>query len=138
MINRITHISLLVRDQEEALKWYTEKLGFEIRADNPLPGDGGGRWLTMGPKGQPDLEIVLEPVEWGLSSADAETKKQMIGKVPGWVITTEDCHKEYELLKSRGVKFVEPPEEAPWGISAVLEDLYRHQHNLLQPTGFVE
>jgi predicted enzyme related to lactoylglutathione lyase len=57
----------------------------------------------------------------------------MVGKAPGWVITTDDCRQDYEAFKSRGVKFVSPPEELPWGISAVFEDLYGHQHNLLEP-----
>jgi catechol 2,3-dioxygenase-like lactoylglutathione lyase family enzyme len=131
MLTKVTHVSLLVRDQEEARKWYTEKLGFEVRADDPFPG-GQGRWVTIAPKGQPDLEIVLEPLAWGLAS-DPTAKAQMIGKVPGWVIHTDDCRKDYEVLQSRGVKFLSPPEEAPWGISAVFEDLYGHQHNLLEP-----
>jgi catechol 2,3-dioxygenase-like lactoylglutathione lyase family enzyme len=131
MLTKVTQVSLLVRDQEEALKWYTEKLGLEVRADSPFPG-GEGRWLTIAPKGQQELEIVLEPPEWGLES-DSETKAQMVGKAPGWVITTDDCRQDYEVLNARGVKFVSPPEELPWGISAVFEDLYGHQHNLLEP-----
>ncbi len=78
------------------------------------------------------MEIVLEPPEWGLES-DPEAKAQMVGKAPGWVITTDDCRQDYEVFRSRGVKFVSPPEELPWGISAVFEDLYGHQHNLLEP-----
>jgi catechol 2,3-dioxygenase-like lactoylglutathione lyase family enzyme len=130
MINKVTHVSLLVRDQQEVLKWYTEKLGFEKRADDPFP-EGGGRWITIAPKGQQDLEIVLEPPEWGLGS-DAETKLQMVGKTPGWVVRTDDCRGDYEKFKSRGVKFLSPPEELPWGVSAVFEDLYGNQHNLLE------
>jgi catechol 2,3-dioxygenase-like lactoylglutathione lyase family enzyme len=133
MITKVTHISLLVRDQEEALKWYTEKLGFEKRADDPFP-EGEGRWLTISPKGQPDLEIVLQPPAWGLG--DAEARIQMIGKQPGWVVHTDDCQGDYETFESRGVKFVSPPEELPWGISAVFEDLYGNQHNLLEPRAF--
>lgn len=135
MITKVTHVSLLVRDQEEALEWYTEKLGFEKRADDPFP-EGEGRWITIAPKSQPDLEIVLEPPDWGLG--DAEVKLQMVGKTPGWVIATDDCRGDYETFKSRGVKFVSPPEELPWGISAVLEDLYGNQHNLLESRQFDE
>lgn len=131
MINKVTHISLLVRDQEEALQWYMEKLDFEKRADDPFPG-GEGRWLTVAPQGQQELEIVLQPPEWGLSS-DAESRAQMIGKTPGWVLISDDCRQDYETLEARGVNFVSPPEELPWGVSAVFEDLYGNQHNLLEP-----
>lgn len=132
MITQVTHVSLLVKDQEEALSWYTEKLGFEKRSDDPFP-EGEGRWITIAPEGQ-DLEVVLEPPEWGMGDPDA--KLQMVGKQPGWVIATDDCRGDYETFKSRGVKFVSPPEELPWGISAVLEDLYGTQHNLLEPREF--
>lgn len=134
MITRVTHVSLLVHDQEEALKWYTEKLGFEKQADDPFP-EGGGRWITIAPRDQSDLEIVLEPPEWGLGG-DAEAKRQIVGKTPGWVIVTDDCRGDYETFKSRGVKFVSSPEELPWGVSAVFEDLYGTQHNLLEPREF--
>ncbi|SRR5579883_79253 len=132
MLTRVTHVSLLVRDQDEALNWYLEKLEFEKRADSPFPNDMPGRWLTISPKRQPDLEIVLQPIEWGLSGSP-ETRSQAIGQTPGWVIITDNCRSDYERLKSRGVEFSSPPEELPWGISAVLRDLYGTQHNLLQP-----
>jgi uncharacterized glyoxalase superfamily protein PhnB len=133
MIKQVTHISLLVRDQEEALQWYTEKLEFEKRADLPFPG-GEERWLTIAPKEQQDLEIVLQPPTWG-TGGDTESRAQLIGKVPGWVVTTDDCRKAYETLAARGVKFLSPPEEVPWGVSAVFEDLYGTVHNLLEPRG---
>ncbi len=130
-MTRVTHISLLVRDQQEALDWYTQKLGFEVRMDSPFPGSEG-RWITIAPKGQDGLEIVLEPPEWGLSD-DPQAKLQMVGKVPGWVIATDDCRRDYDVFTSRGVKFVSPPEELAWGVSAVFVDLYGTQHNLLEP-----
>lgn len=130
MINKVTHISLLVRDQEEALQWYIEKLGFEKRADEPFP-VGEGRWLTVAPKDQQEVEIVLQPAEWG-PEGDAESRAELIGKVPGWVLMTNDCRGDYELLKGRGVNFTSPPEDLPWGVSAVFEDLYGNQHNLLE------
>jgi len=133
MITKVTHISLLVRDQQEALTWYTEKLGFVKRADDPFP-EGEGRWITIAPQGQNEVQIVLEPPEWGLG--DAETKLRMVGKMPGWVLHTDDCRRDYEEFKSRGVNFTSPPEELPWGISAVFEDLYGAQHNLLEPLPF--
>lgn len=134
MINRITHVSLLVRDQDEALKWYTEKLDFVVRSNDPFPGGGEFRWVTIAPRDQPDVEVVLQPPEWG-PGGDSASRVQMIGKAPGWVVTTDDCRKAYETLTARGVTFLGPPEEMPWGISALFEDLYGTVHNLLEPRG---
>ncbi len=131
MITKVTHISLLVRDQEEALKWYTEKLDFENQDDGPFP-DNSGRWLTISPKRQPDLQIVLQPPEWGLGT-NPETRAKQIGQTPGWILATDDCRRDYEILQSRGVEFISPPEEMPWGISAVFKDLYGNLHNMIQP-----
>ena len=133
MIRKVTHVPLLVKNQDEALKWFTEKLGFVVRSDLPFPG-GEGRWLTIAPSDQQDLEIVLQPPEWGLG--DDESRKEVIGRTPGWVIATDDCRGDYELFQSRGVKFRSPPEDLPWGVSAVFEDLYGNSHNLLQPHPF--
>lgn len=108
------------------------KLGFEKRSDDPFPDNPEFRWVPVGPKGPPDLEIVLQPPAWR-QAGDADTRQQMIGRAPGWVVITDDCRKEYEKLTARGVKFVSPPEEVPWGISALFEDLYGTVHNLLEP-----
>jgi len=131
MIKQVALVSLIVEDQEEALQWYMAKLDFEKRADEPFPG-GGGRWLTIAPKEQQEVEIVLQPPEWGLGDEVAE-RKALLGKMPGWVLISDDCQQDYETFKARGVTFVSPPEELPWGISAVFEDLYGYQHNLLEP-----
>jgi catechol 2,3-dioxygenase-like lactoylglutathione lyase family enzyme len=132
MISRVTHVPLLVRDQQEALNWYTEKLGFEQRADDPFPNDPENRWVTISPKGQADLEIVLQPPHWG-PGGDAEARAEMIGKQPGWVIVTDDCRKECKELETKGVTIVDPPMEMPWGVSALVADLYGNVHNLLEP-----
>jgi uncharacterized glyoxalase superfamily protein PhnB len=131
MLARITHITLLVRNQQEALEWYTQKLEFEKRADHPFANDSR-RWLTISPKNQPELEIVLQPPEWGLEGTE-ESRAQLIGQPAGWVIVTEDCWGDWEALTSRGVEFASPPQEMPWGLSAVFKDLYGNLHNLLQP-----
>lgn len=133
MISRITHLPLLVRDQREALAWYVEKLGFEQRADDPFPDNPEHRWVTISPSDQPDLEIVLQPAEWGPAGGAAE-RAQMIGKQPGWVIVTDDCRKTCEALAAKGVAIVDPPMEMPWGVSALIADLYGNVHNLLEPT----
>lgn len=132
MISHVSHVPLLVRDQEEAKRWYTEKLGFEVRSDSPFPGNNEARWVTIGPKEQPNLEIVLQPAEWGMSGDPAE-RVAMIGKQPGWVVLTENCVETCGNLKEQGVKIISEPMEMPWGMSAVFEDLYGNQHNLVGP-----
>jgi catechol 2,3-dioxygenase-like lactoylglutathione lyase family enzyme len=134
MIRRVTHVSLLVHNQQEALRWYTEKLGFEKRADDPFP-DSEGRWITIAPKEQPDLQFVLQPPEWGIEG-DVESRRAMVGKSPGWVLLTDNIQRDYEEMQSRGVEFIRPPEEEPWGTSAVFVDLYGTAHNLLEPRDF--
>lgn len=130
MITKVQYVSLMVKDQEEALRWYREKLGFEVREDNPFPG-GSGRWLTIAPKGQQEMAIILQPPQWGLGG-DPESRAKLVGQVPGWVLITDNCRRDYQELTGRGVRFISAPEELPWGVSAVFEDLYGTQHNLVQ------
>lgn len=124
MIDRLAHVTLYVRDQDEALGWYTEKLGFVKRADDDsIP---GFRWLTIAPHNQQEVEILLlEP--------DDEELASRIGKVSHWVLETADCYEAYEVMTARGVKFLAPPEEQPWGVQAIFEDLYGNQFVLLEP-----
>jgi catechol 2,3-dioxygenase-like lactoylglutathione lyase family enzyme len=131
MISKVSQVSLLVRDQQEALAWYTEKLGFEVRANDPFPGSPDSRWITVAPPGQTDLEIVLQPPEWGMEG-DAESRAQLIGKMPGFVLASTDCRKDYEELTAKGVQFTSPPEDLPWGVSALFVDLYGYAHNLVE------
>jgi len=132
MISHVSHIPLLVHDQEEAKRWYTEKLGFEVRSDSPFPGQEKERWITVGPKEQPSLEIVLQPAAWGLERDPAE-RTAMVGKQPGWILLAENCEASCADLKERGVKIVSEPMEMPWGISAMFEDLYGTLHTLVGP-----
>lgn len=133
MITRIAHVTIVVRDQEEALRFYTEKLGFEKRDDQRM---GEFRWLTVGPAQQPDLAVVLHrPAPPMHTPEEAEAILAKVGDNPMWVLASDDCHGDYERLRGNGVKFVSVPESKPWGISAVFEDLYGNRFNLLQPTG---
>jgi uncharacterized glyoxalase superfamily protein PhnB len=123
---RLSTAQLWVHDQEEALAFYTEKLGFEIRADVTMPELGSFRWLTVGPVGQPDVAIVLMAVP-GPPVMDQETAEQvrtlMAKGFAGTVfLTTDDCRASYEELKARGVEFVEEPEERPYGIDTGFRD----------------
>jgi catechol 2,3-dioxygenase-like lactoylglutathione lyase family enzyme len=123
---RIANAQLWVHDQDEALAFYTNKLGFEVRADVTLPELGDFRWLTVGPAGQPEFAIVLMAIP-GPPVMDAETAEQvrtlMAKGFAGTVfLTTDDCRASYAELKARGVEFSEPPEERPYGIDSGFRD----------------
>ena len=123
---RIATAHLWVHDQDEALKFYTEKVGFETRVDVTMPEMGDFRWVTVGPVGQPDVDIVLMAIP-GPPMMDAETTQQvrdlMSKGFAGTVfLTTDDCRASYEELRARGVEFTETPEERPYGIDAGFRD----------------
>ncbi|MFI4985705.1 MAG: VOC family protein [Gemmatimonadales bacterium] len=123
---KIANAQLWVNDQEEALAFYTHKLGMEVRTDVTLAEMGNFRWLTVGPAGQPDVAIVLMAIP-GPPVMDSETAEQvrslMAKGFAGTVfLTTEDCHAAYEELKGRGVEFSQQPEERPYGIDSGFRD----------------
>jgi uncharacterized glyoxalase superfamily protein PhnB len=123
---RIANAHLWVNDQEEALEFYTKKVGFEVRMDATLPEMGDFRWLTVGPAGQPDVAIVLMAIP-GPPVMDADTAEEvhnlMAKGFAGTVfLTTDDCRASYEELKARGVEFSEVPEDRPYGIDAGFRD----------------
>jgi catechol 2,3-dioxygenase-like lactoylglutathione lyase family enzyme len=123
---KISTVQLWVHDQDEALAFYTKKLGMEVRSDVTLPEMGDFRWLTVAPAGQPDIEIVLMAIP-GTPVMDPETADQvralMAKGFAGTVfLTTDDVHASYEELKGRGVEFVEEPEERPYGIDSSFRD----------------
>lgn len=126
-MNKIGHITLLVKDQDEALKFYTEKLGFQKRQDIVI--SGNMRWVTVSPKNQSDLELTFVV-------ADSEDKRKALGKQAGHhvflTLETDDCRKEYKAMKAKGVKFYGKPEVQAWGIDVVLEDLYGNLYDLVQ------
>jgi catechol 2,3-dioxygenase-like lactoylglutathione lyase family enzyme len=121
---RIATAQLWVHDQDEALAFYTEKLGMEVRADVTLP-ELGFRWLAVGPPGQ-DVGIALMAIP-GPPAFEAETVEQieavMSKGVAGTVfLTTDDIRAEYEQLKARGLEFVDEPHEEPYGIDSSFRD----------------
>jgi catechol 2,3-dioxygenase-like lactoylglutathione lyase family enzyme len=123
---RIANAQVWVHDQDEALDFYTRKLGMEVRRDVTLPEMGNFRWLTVGPAGQPDVSIVLMAIP-GPPVMDPETAEEvrnlMAKGFAGTIfLTTDDCRAAYEELKGRGVEFVEEPEERPYGIDSGLRD----------------
>jgi catechol 2,3-dioxygenase-like lactoylglutathione lyase family enzyme len=122
MITNISHVNVFVLDQDRARRFYTEKLGFEVRSDATMD---GFRWLTVGLEGQPDLNILLaQPAPPMFSEDDAAALRGLIAKgvMPGGVIETDDCRRAYEDLKARGVEFLQEPAERPYGIEAMLRD----------------
>jgi len=126
-MNKIGHITLLVKDQDEALKFYTQKLGFQKRQDIIIAKNV--RWVTVSPKGQEDLELTFVV-------ADSEEKRKVVGKQAGdhvlLTLESDDCRKEYKALKAKGVKFYGKPEVQAWGVDVVLEDLYGNLFDLVQ------
>ena len=124
MIQRLSHTTLFVTDQEAARDFYVNKLGFELRMDQNM---GDFRWLTVGPKGQPDLEIVLMKIGSN-SGSDEESSRQLRSLLEkgalgaGGVFNTADCIKTYEELSARGVEFLAPPEDKFYGIEAIFKD----------------
>ena len=123
---RIANAQLWVHDQDEALAFYTDKLGMEVRSDVTLPEMGDFRWLTVGPPGQEDFAIVLMAIP-GAPVMDEgtgnEVRNLMSKGFAGTVfLTTDDVRGDYEELKGRGVEFTEAPEERPYGIDSGFRD----------------
>lgn len=133
MIRRITHTSIYVRDVDEALKWYTDVLGFAKRSDSPMPEMGGARWVTVSPQEQPELEIVLESPSWAQDETTVKAREAVVGKQPGLVLETDDVRGAMETLKNKGVTFTMELTEFPWGTQTMFEDLYGNAHVLSQP-----
>lgn len=117
---KLTNVVVYVDDQDEALRWYTEKLGLEKRVDEKF--GEGERWLTVAAKGT-DLELTLQKAKAG--------DKHILGPNNRWVFSTDDCQKAYETLKARGINFVSPPKSQPWGVQAVFQDPYGNEFYLM-------
>jgi len=124
---KIGHVTLLVKDFDEALSFYVKKLGFLKRQDTKFWGDN--RWVTVSPREQPDLELTFV-------LADTEEKQQALGKQAGdhvfMTLDTDDCKRDYEAMKAKGVKFFGEPTEQAWGVEVVFEDLYGNLFDLVQ------
>ena len=123
---KIATAQVWMHDQETALRFYTDQLGMEIHEDVTLVEMGNFRWLTVGPKGQPDVSIVLMAVP-GPPMIDAQTQQEistLVGKgFAGTVfLETDDCEATYKELHARGVEFTETPERRPYGIDAGFRD----------------
>ena len=126
MLKQLTHVNQWVHDQDEALAFYTEKLGMELREDVSMPELGDFRWLSVGPVGQPDVAIVLMAVP-GPPVFDEETAAALEalvakGAAGGLFFKTDDIQGTYDELVKRGVEFSQPPEQRPYGVDAGFRD----------------
>lgn len=134
MIQRLSHTTMMVEDQEVAKEFYAGKLGFELRSDHDM---GKWRWMTVSPKGQPDLEIVLMPVDAypKLDEEGRENLRKLLrgGMMPTAVLQTSDCRKTYEELKAKGVEFRSEPKEQFYGVEALFSDPFGNWFSLTQP-----
>ncbi|OAS82997.1 MULTISPECIES: VOC family protein [Metabacillus] len=127
MTRKIGHITILVKDYDEAIDYYTNTLDFTLISDNSF--GEGMRWVTVAPAKQHETAIVF--VE-----ADTDDKKERVGSQAAGhvflVIETDDCIRDYQNMKEKGVTFLGEPKDMPWGIEVVFEDLYGNRYDLLQ------
>ena len=135
MLKQLTHTQVWVHDQDEALAFYTEKLGMELREDVTVPELGNFRWLTVGVPGQ-DVAIALLAVP-GAPVFDEDTRKQIQallakGAAGGLFFSTDDIQASYEELKGRGVEFTQEPTEQPYGVDAGFRDASGNHFRLAQ------
>jgi predicted enzyme related to lactoylglutathione lyase len=117
-IEKLVTVTIAVANQEEALAFFTEKLGFVKKADMNAP---GMRWLTVAPAAQTEVEFLL-----------ANWYPALVGKSPTCVVSTHDCQSAYEELAAKGVEFTQMPEQRPYGTEAVCVDLYGNKYALVQ------
>ena len=133
---QLTTVNQWVHDQDEALAFYTEKLGLELRDDVTVPELGNFRWLTVGPVGQPDIAVVLMSIP-GPPVIDAETSAQLKdvmakGAAGGLFFATNDIQETYEELKGKGVEFTQEPTKQPYGVDAGFRDPSGNQIRVIE------
>jgi catechol 2,3-dioxygenase-like lactoylglutathione lyase family enzyme len=135
MLKHLTNVNVWVHDQDEALAFYTEKLGMELRDDVTVPEMGNFRWLTVGLPGQ-DVALTLMTVP-GPPVFDEETRQKLLevmakGAAGGLFFSTDDCRASYDELSKRGVEFQQEPTEQPYGIDAGFRDPSGNQARMVQ------
>lgn len=134
MIKRMTHVTIWVYDQDEALEFYTKVLGFELKTNAEFA--PGKRWITVSPKGQ-DLELILmDPRSVAKDPADAELVRELVkrGVLGPGAFTTDDVRGTYDALRGQGVEFSSPPTERFYGIETVMRDNQGNWFSVTQPT----
>ena len=136
MLKQLANVQVWVHDQDEALAFYTDKLGMELREDVTVPEMGNFRWLSVGVPGQDDVAIVLMAIP-GPPVFEEETREQIHallakGASGGLFFATDDIHGTYEELKNRGVEFTQEPTEQPYGLDAGFRDASGNHFRMLQ------
>jgi catechol 2,3-dioxygenase-like lactoylglutathione lyase family enzyme len=145
VIQRMSHATIYVLDQDEAKGFYVGKLGFEVKVDQSMP--NGFRWLTVAPKGQSDLEIILlklgsttDFVKPNVKDAEtlADDLKNMAGLLKKGLFSagafhTADCRKTFQELKAKGVEFISEPKDQFYGVEAVFKDPFGNWFSMTQP-----
>jgi predicted enzyme related to lactoylglutathione lyase len=136
MLTKLANVQVWVHDQDEALAFYRDKVGLELREDVTVPELGNFRWLSVGVPGQDSVAITLMAVP-GPPVFDEETRNQILalmakGAASGLFFNTDDCQATYEELKGRGVEFTQEPTEQPYGIDAGFRDPSGNQARMMQ------
>jgi catechol 2,3-dioxygenase-like lactoylglutathione lyase family enzyme len=134
MIQRLSHVGIFVFDQEVARDFYVNMLGFEVRMDQTM--DNGYRWLTVSPKGQPDLQIILTKVDGpNMKPQVAATLKSLMETtgLSGGVLQVDDCRATYEELRAKGVEFLSPPADRFYGVECIMKDNSNNWFSMTQP-----
>src|SRR5262249_19210373 len=137
MLKQLTHVQVWVHDQDEALRFYTEKLGMELREDVTVPELGNFRWLSVGVPGQEDVAITLMAIP-GPPVFEEETAQKIVhllarGASGGLFFSTDDAQKAYEEMKDQGVEFTQEPTEQPYGIDAGFRDPSGNHFRVMEP-----
>jgi catechol 2,3-dioxygenase-like lactoylglutathione lyase family enzyme len=136
LLKQLANVSVWVHDQDEALAFYTEKLGLEVREDVTVPEMGNFRWLTVGLPGQSDIALALMAIPPVFEKETQDQLRALVAKgvVSGLFFSTDDCQASYEELKSRGVEFKQEPTEQPYGIDASFRDPSGNEIRMAQRT----
>lgn len=130
MLTGVTHVTVLVEDTDEALDWYTDAMGMEVGADETM--DEGGRWVTVAPPGG-ETELVLQEPDRAVHGADrAAAMRERIGEGTMTVLGTDDCEATVGEMEDGGVAVLTGPEPVPWGVHAVVADLYGNPYNVVE------
>ena len=127
MKNTIGAISVVVRDYDEAIAFYTEKLNFELTEDRDM--GGGKRWVTVAPPGSSEMRLLLA------KAATPEQESRIGNQTGGRVflfLHTDDFQRDYQEMKSKGIRFLEEPRYEAYGTVIVFEDLYGNKWDLLE------
>jgi catechol 2,3-dioxygenase-like lactoylglutathione lyase family enzyme len=136
MLKRLTHVNQWVTDQDEALAFYTEKLGLELRMDSTVPEMGNFRWLSVGPSGQPDVAVTLlkvpGPPVFDPDTAAAVNAIVAKGAAGGLFFATDDIESTHEELKGKGVDIVQEPTQQPYGVDMAVRDPFGNQIRIAQ------